>query len=256
MKKYIYILCAVGLLFSCTDDRYLEIDYVIEGWKKDSIVKTTSDTITSETLVTSTSVFGALMPDTLTLTYQYMEFENSFIELNKTESFNTVENGTFQINRDSLFFFSETNNSRYRVVSKTDSELVLETSSYAGNYKIQRQSHYSVVALDQTNISFKNDIFDPIIYNEGEGRCMPCHAAGTSYPVVFSDVNTAYQELINGYSLAGEILIDLENPEESYLYRVINRQEAINMPISDDQALNADQIELFLKWIEQGAPNN
>jgi hypothetical protein len=256
MRNYIYTMCVIGLLFSCTDDRYLEIDYIIEGWQKDSLVTVTSDNVSGEELASSTRIFGSLMPDTLTLDYQYMEFKNSFLDVTKTESYNVVENGTFKIQSDSLFFYSQNDSSRFKIASKTETNLIFETTSYVANYKIQKLTHYSQVELGQTNISFKNDIFDPIIFNNGEGKCMPCHAEGTSYPVVFSNVNTAYQELINGYSLAGEILIDLENPEESYLYRVVNRQETINMPISDDEALNSDQIDLFLKWIEQGAPNN
>lgn len=256
MKNYISILYVAVFLFSCTNDRYLEIDFIDETWKKDSVVVTTTDTASGQIYPSTVISSGASLLDTLVFDYQYMEFRNSFLLIDEGESYSSVENGTFKFQGDSLFFFGENNNNRFKVKFKTQDNLVLENTFYASGYKTERSSYYSALLLDLTTVSFKDDIFDPIIYNDGEGKCMPCHSDGTSYPVELYEVNLAYEELINNSSLSGVPLINTEVPDESYLYRLVSRQETINMPVSNDDALSSSEVELFLRWIEQGALNN
>ena len=55
--------------------------------------------------------------------------------------------------------------------------MVLESVLVNGNYIRQFVEYYHLldITAEVPMISFKDDIYDPIFYNNGEGKCMPCH---------------------------------------------------------------------------------
>ena len=87
---------------------------------------------------------------------------------------------------------------------------------------------------------------------------MPCHSAGTLYPVELVPIDVAYNDLMTGFNQNGEAYINVLQPEESYLYKQITGQTQPMMPTSSSERgpLNSYEISTVLKWIEQGAKNN
>lgn len=92
------------------------------------------------------------------------------------------------------------------------------------------------VELPDEPVSFAQQI-DPIF----QDKCVACHA--TTKPVLTE--GDSYDNLINGN------YIDTENPESSDLYVKVNEGHP-----NANSALNATELALLLKWIEEGAENN
>ncbi|MBT8327435.1 MAG: hypothetical protein KJP21_06910 [Bacteroidia bacterium] len=95
---------------------------------------------------------------------------------------------------------------------------------------------------DVGEMSFTSDIIP--IFNES-CNMSGCHDVGDQVPDL-SPAN-AYTVLINdGY-------INTTNPKESSLYKWMNDEESLSMPLTGPDALYNAKV---LAWIEQGALNN
>ena len=261
MKNIFFFFC-LALLFSCSKDRLIEIEpivYVPEVWKKNITVYTLKNN-DGVTLYQDTTYFGSSLPDTLTLTFDDFRFSRRYVvEEDKGMVSLESDSGNFVLNNDSIFLFGTTDTLNYKIIEKVDSVFVVErevmTSSSIKNYT----TYYDVVDINFENeISFLNDIYNPIFYNNGNGKCMPCHSAGTLYPVELVPIDVAYNDLMTGFNQNGEAYINVLQPEESYLYKQITGQTQPMMPTSSSERgpLNSYEISTVLKWIEQGAKNN
>lgn len=259
MKNLIYIICFF-ILVSCSRDRIIELEPVVyfpEVWKKDSLVYTLSDTL-GNVLTQETTYFGSSVPDTLTLSYDVNRFIRNYITEEDGGVSLEVDSGTFTLNNDSILLFGLNDTSRFGLTEKSDSLLIIDRTLIT-NYIKNYTTYYKLIDLNlEQEIRFYADIYVPIFYNEGNGKCMPCHSTGTLYPVELTPVDIAYNDLINGYNQEGEAYINLLQPEESYLYKQITGQTEPMMPTKSSERgpLNSYEINTVLKWIEQGAPNN
>lgn len=99
-------------------------------------------------------------------------------------------------------------------------------------------------------VSFSNDIMP--IFNS---RCILCHGEGTPYPLQLAPQKIAYEELVGGSNANGLPYVNPKNPEDSYLYQLINGEGELVMPLNDEP-LTDEQIQTVLDWIGQGALNN
>jgi hypothetical protein len=257
IKPLIYIIL---ILFfgSCTKDRLIEIEpyvYPIEYWKKDSMVYTLFE---GETILNQQStIYGFSSPDTLALFYETQAFSLSFLEANKTGGNVSYNEGSFVFDMDSLFLLGSDTLSQ-RVVLKEDSLMVLETSIKSSNYLRRYRDYFHLLDLgvEESLVSFKNDIYEAIMYNNGEGKCMPCHNAdGGQIHLVPSSL--AYSVFTTGVSKSdgGVPYVNTLQAEESYLYRLVaNQNVTYSMP--PNSSLSPYEIETILKWIAQGAQDN
>lgn len=259
MRKYsLFLLVLTFFFLSCTKDRIIDIApvvYPIEYWKKDSLVYTLYQG--GVELNRQVTTYGIASPDTLTLTYETNTFELTFLEENKGSASLGSTGGTFSFDTDSLYLYG-VDTLKHRVVVKEDSLLVLEASVLNGEFLREYRDYYQLLDINAAApmVSFKDDIYEPIFYNNGEGRCMPCHNDdGGQIRLVPSSL--AYSELINGLSKndGGVPYINTVQAEESYLYRLItNDNVEYAMPPNSD--LTPFEIETILLWIAQGAQNN
>jgi len=256
--KHFFHVFFVMLIGSCTKDRLIEIEpyvYPVEYWKKDSLVYTLFQ---GENMVSQTStVYGFSSPDTLILNFENQEFLYSFLEANKNGGYLAYKEGLFSFELDSLFLYGMDTLAQ-RVVFKEDSLMVLETSIASSSYLRQYREYFRLLDLgvEQELVSFKNDIYEAIMYNNGEGKCMPCHNAdGGQVNLVPSSL--AYTVFSTGVSKndGGVPYINTLQAEESYLYRLVaNDNVAYSMP--PNSSLSPYEIETILKWIAQGAQDN
>lgn len=259
LRKYsVLILIMTVVVVSCTKDRLIDVApivYPIEYWKKDSLVYRLLED--QEVLTEQTTIFGASSPDTLMLIYESHLFVKTFLEENKNGGSIDSVSGVFDIDTDSLYLYSE-DTTTYKIVNKEDSLLVLETSSITGPYLRQYRQYYQLLDINKEEdlISFRNDIYEPIFYNNGKGRCMPCHnASGGQMNLVPSSL--AYSTLVEGVSVNDGAIpyIITSNPQESYLYRLVaNNNVKYAMP--PNSSLTPYEIDIILEWINQGAQNN
>ena len=259
MKKLIYIFCFF-LLFSCSKDRIIEIEPIVyypEVWKKDSLVYTLSDTL-GNVLNQQTTYFGSSVPDTLTLRYDDNCFVRNYLVEGDQDVSLEVDSGVFVLNNDSVLLFGISDTIRYGLSEKSDSIMVLKRQIVTNYIKTYTTYYKIIVSNLEQKVSFYNDIYVPIFYNDGNGKCMPCHSTGTLYPVELMPIDVAYDDLLSGYNQNGEAYINVLQPQESYLYKQITGQTEPMMPTynSDRGPLNSYEINTVLRWIEQGAPNN
>lgn len=259
MKNYSYLLLVVvALLFGCAKDRVIDIAppvYPVEYWKKDSLVYTLYQD--GVELNRQTTTYGFSSPDTLTLTYETSTFKLSFLEQNKGEANLGFTTGAFAFEGDSLYLFSDDTLTQ-KVVVKEDSLLVLETSILSGGYLREYRDYYRLldITAETPLVSFRNDIYEPIFFNNGEGSCMPCHNDdGGQMRLVPSSL--AYDSFINGESNndGGIPYINTIQPEESYLYRLV-ADDNVEYVMPPNSSLSQYEIETILLWISQGAQNN
>lgn len=259
MKKLIYIF-SFFILFSCSKDRIIELEPVVyypEVWKKDSMVYTLSDTL-GNVLTQETTFYGSSLPDTLTFRYDDNRFVRNYIIEEDNGVSLEVDSGSFVLNTDSVLLFGLNDTSRYGLSQKSDSTLIIDRNVVT-NYVKTYTTYYQIINTSiEQEVRFYADIYVPIFYNDGNGKCMPCHSTGTLYPVELMPIDVAYQDLITGYNQEGEPYINLLQPQESYLYKQITGQTQPMMPTASSERgpLNSYEISTVLKWIEQGAPNN
>jgi len=259
MKRYSLILLVFTLFVTaCSKDRVIEIEpivYPVEYWKKDSLVYTLYQGEVE--LNQQTTSYGISSPDTLTLSYETDSFRLTFLDQSKTNAELGIKRGLFSFSLDTLYLFSE-DTVKQRVVLKEDSLLVLETSVLNGEYLREYRDYYQLLDINAEAplVSFKNDIYEAIIYNNGEGRCMPCHNDdGGQIHLVPSSL--AYDEFVNGVSVndGGVPYINTIQPEESYLYRLVTGDN-VEYVMPPNSTLTPYEIETILIWISQGAQNN
>ena len=249
-------LLTVVFLASCSKDRLIDIEpyiYPTEYWKKDSLVYT----LLLDTTVLSQQVtpYGISSPDTLSLFYETQEYTLTFLEENKDSVFVGATNGQFEFVSDSLFLYDSQDTLKQKVIFKEDSLLVLETTLISGNYLRSFKYYYSLINFDAEVplVSFRNDIYVPIF----ESRCMPCHSSDGGQ-IILAPASVAYDNMINGVSKndGGVAFINVLQPEESYLYRLVadDNVEYIMPPGNND--LTPFEIQTILTWISQGAQDN
>lgn len=94
-------------------------------------------------------------------------------------------------------------------------------------------------------VSFSNDI-QPIF----NSACISCHNA--THPSLQLDSCCSYYELLFVGNNAP--YVDTVNPAESRLIKRMTGEIGPTMPLTG--ALPQDQIDLVLRWIEEGARNN
>lgn len=258
-NKTFFLLLSFGVFFSCTKDRIIEVEPSViptEYWKKDSLVYTLyqGEAVLNQQI----TPFGVSSPDTLTLYYESSEFSLTFIEENKDSIFLNSEIGLFSFTLDSLFLLGLTDTIKQKVVLKADSVMILENKLINGNYVRQYLEYYHLLDINKEVplISFKDDIYNPIFYNNGEGKCMPCHNSDGGQ-IRLAPAQLAYDNLITGISEndGGVDFIKTLQPEESYLYRlIINNNVEYAMP--PNNALSPFEAQTILTWISQGARDN
>lgn len=258
-SRFFFFLLLSGVLTSCTQDRLIDVEpyvYPTEYWKKDSLVYTLL--LDSAVLNKQITPYGVSSPDTLSLFYETQEYSLSFLEENKDSAYVGVTYGGFVFEFDSLFLFNKLDTLRRKVVIKDDSLMILQYSIINGNYTRNYRDYYRLLDINAEVplVSFLNDIYNPIFYNNGEGRCMPCHNSDGGQ-IRLAPANIAYENLINGVSKndGGVDYINSLQPEESYLYRLVaNKDVEYLMP--PNNALTPFEVQTILTWIGQGAQDN
>lgn len=250
------LLLTVVFLASCSKDRLIDVEpyvYPTEYWKKDSLVYT----LLLDTTVLSQQVtpYGISSPDTLSLFYETQEYTLTFLEESKDSVFVGTTNGQFEFVSDSLFLYDSQDTLKQKVAFKEDSLLVLETTLISGNYIRNFKYYYSLINFDADNplISFRNDIYVPIF----ESRCMPCHGSDGGQ-IILAPADVAYENMINGVSKndGGVAFINVLQPEESYLYRLVVDDNVEYIMPPGNAALTPFEIQTILSWISQGAQDN
>ena len=256
---FFFLLFAFSVLLSCTKDRLIDVEpyvYPTEYWKKDSLVYTLyqDTTILNQQL----TPYGISSPDTLSLFYETEQFSLSFLEESKDSVFVGVTTGTFSFETDSLFLFSAIDTVRRKVAVKEDSLMVLEYTVVNGSYIREYKDYYRLldISAEVPLVSFRNDIYEPIFYNNGEGKCMPCHNS-LGGQIRLAPTELAYENLINGVSKndGGVNYINTVQAEESYLYRLII-DDNVEYLMPPNNALTPFEAQTILTWISQGAQEN
>ena len=257
IKRLVLVLVlTASVLASCSKDRLIDIEpyvYPKEYWKKDSLVYT----LLLDTAVLNEQVtpYGISSPDTLCLFYETQEYTITFLEESKDSVFVGSTNGWFEFVSDSLFLYDSQDTLKQKVVFKEDSLMVLETILLSGNYLRRFRHYYSLINFDAEIplVSFHNDIYTPIF----ESRCMPCHNSDGGQ-IILAPVEVAYKNIINGISKndGGVDFINVLQPEESYLYRLITDDNVEYIMPPGNNALTPFEIQTILTWISQGAQEN
>ncbi|MFL2569718.1 MAG: hypothetical protein ACJ0QH_03310 [Flavobacteriales bacterium] len=250
------LLLTAGILASCSKDRLIDVEpyvYPTEYWKKDSLVYTLL--LDSTVLNQQVTPYGISSPDTLSLFYETQEYTLTFLEESKDSVFVGATNGQFEFVSDSLFLYNNQDTLKQRVVLKEDSLLVLETSLISGNYVRSYKYYYGLINFDADvpMVSFRNDIYTPIF----ESRCMPCHSSDGGQ-IILAPVEVAYNNIINGVSKndGGVAFVNVLQPEESYLYRLVADDNVEYIMPPGNNALTPFEIQTILTWISQGAQEN
>ena len=250
------LLLTTGILASCSKDRLIDVEpyvYPTEFWKKDSLVYT----LLLDTTVLNQQVtpYGISSPDTLSLFYETQEYTITFLEESKDSVFVGTTNGQFEFVLDSLFLYSSQDTLKQKVVFKKDSLLALETTLISGNYIRSFKYYYSLINFDAEVplVSFRNDIYIPIF----ESRCMPCHSSDGGQ-IILAPADVAYENMISGVSKndGGVAFINVLQPEESYLYRLIVDDNVEYIMPPGNNALTPFESQTILTWISQGAQDN
>ena len=81
-------------------------------------------------------------------------------------------------------------------------------------------------------------------------KCISCHG-GVKQSAGFSMMNRASFFLKNE---SGKPALDIENPSQSELLLRINHKDPSERMPSDRKPLSDDEIKIFEKWVEMGAP--
>ena len=268
LKRLIMLILLFTTLVSCTEDQFIEItptDYGanpiinhIGTWVLDSVKITTKEHPVQEGVAYEVLIWIP-EPDKKDTLNIMDENQLSWTKYQSVLSYSLVE-GTFAVNRfDTLTYKLQTSSGEALSFSSTGvywnggggkKRLVGDSLKIDSLFYFSNPNYYEV--------SFKNDIYEPIFYNEGEGKCMNCHNSSGQY-VQLEPLNEAYNNLLTGMSFGNEPYVDTLNPSQSHLYkRLIGSDNLIIMPPnnSSNGNLTSEEIELVFMWIKQGAKNN
>ena len=270
LRSFLFFLLVLLLFSSCSNDQLVEIieqpptvgssSLIIGTWELDSVKITTKeypveDGVPYEVLVWTPNPDEK---DTLVISessFSWTKYSNGYDYFLDSLWLNVY-------NDDSSQFFIKKSTSQSLVFSSIG---VYENPSGFGDEKGKRggdslkiDSVYFFSNPTYYNVSFASDIYEGIVYNGGNGKCMSCHGAGTPYPLELQPIEVAYTSLLYGYGANGEVYIDTINPYLSHLYkRIVGDGTEIMPPASNDNgSLSPQEIELFYLWIQQGAKNN
>lgn len=264
LKRLIVLVLLFTTVVGCTEDQFIELtpkDYGpnlimnhIGTWVLDSVKITTKEHPVQEG-VSYEVLMWIPEPDKKDTLNIVNDNELSWTKYQSVFSYSLLE-GAFTINRfntltyklqtssDGAFSFSSTG--VYWNVEGGKKRLAGDSLKIDSLFYFSNPNYYEV--------SFANDLYNPIIYDNGDGKCMNCHNAETFYPLKLEPIETAHYQLVNGFSLGNEPYVDTLNPSESHLYkRLIGDGYAIMPP---NGSLTSEEIELFYLWIKQGAKDN
>jgi hypothetical protein len=100
-------------------------------------------------------------------------------------------------------------------------------------------------------VSYSKDV-RPIL----DQACMQCHKIGGKGQVKSGLSMESYEEFMKGTKF-GPMIIPGDSLTSSLVILIEGRADpGINMPQGDHSPLNAEQIAVIRKWIDQGAKNN
>lgn len=269
--RFFLLLLLMVFLNSCTNDQLVEIiepsqvvvgpNHLVGTWELDSVKITTKEHPAENGVAYQVLIWHPNPDEKDTLTID----ENFFTW--------TKYNNSYNYSLDSLWL-NVYNQDTSRFVIKNSTAQALSFSSF-GVYKnpstsgederglsgdsLKIDSVYYFSNPAYYEVSFASDIYEGIIYNNGAGKCMPCHGAGTPYPVQLQPIQTAYNSLFYGFSSGNIPYIDTIDPGSSFLYKTILGEDGVTImpPLSNNNgSLNAQEVELIFLWIQQGAKNN
>ena len=270
-SSLLILVSSLLFLSSCTNDQLVEVfeqppvvvspNYLLGTWELDSVKITTKEHPSEDGVAYEVLVWRPNPDEKDTLI-----IDESFFTWTKY-------NNSYNYSLDSLWLdVYNQDTSRFVVKSSTDQALsfssfgIYKNPSNSGGKKrklgnsdsLKIDSVYYFSNPSYYEVSFASDIYEGVFYNDGSGRCMPCHGSGTPYPLELQPINVAYTSLLYGYSASGEAYVDTTNPHQSHLYkRVVGTGAAIMPPASNDNGgLTAQEVELIYLWIQQGAKNN
>jgi hypothetical protein len=104
----------------------------------------------------------------------------------------------------------------------------------------------------QREISFQSDI-DPILHD----KCQHCHVPPNGIGYVKTGLNMqSYDTLMQG-TLFGKVIIPGDS-KRSVINKLVEGRagESMRMPHGEAKKLNAEEVEDFRLWVDQGALNN
>lgn len=267
------LFVAFIFLCSCTNDQLVEItgpsqavdspNHLIGVWALDSVKITTKEHPVEEGVAYEVLVWVPNPDEKDTLV-----IDENFFTWSKN-------NNSHEYSIDSVWINVYTQDtSRFVIMNSTAQALsfssfgVYENPSNSGSGGEKRELESDSLKIDSVyyfsnptyyEVSFASDIYEKIIYNNGAGKCMPCHGIGTPYPVQLQPIQTAYNSLFYGFSSAGAPYIDTINPGSSFLYKTILGADGVTImpPLSNNNGgLSNQDIDMIYLWISQGAKNN
>ena len=269
--RFFLLLTLLVFLNSCTNDQLVEIidssqvvvgpNLLIGTWELDSVKIITKEHPPEDDVAYEVLIWRPNPDEKDTLTID----ENFFTW--------TKYNDRYNYSLDSLWL-NIYNQDTSRFIIKNSTAQALSFSSFGvyknpsnsgrekrgmGGDSLRIDSVYYFSNPAYYEVSFASDIYEKIIYNNGAGKCMPCHGAGTPYPVQLQPIQTAYNSLFYGFSSGGVPYIDTINPGSSFLYKTILGEDGITImpPLSNNNGNLSDQdINMIFLWISQGAKNN
>jgi len=265
------LFITLGFLCSCADDQLVEIieppqavvgpNHLIGVWELDSVKITTKEHPVENGVAYEVLVWipNPDEKDTLIIDERFFRW--------------TKNNNSYEYSVDSVWIsVYNQDTSRFVIMTSTAQSLsfssfgVYENPSGSGGEKralesdsLRVDSVYYFSNPTYYEVSFASDIYEKIIYNNGAGKCMPCHGVGTPYPVQLQPIQTAYNSLFYGFSSGGAPYIDTISPGSSFLYKTILGEDGVTImpPLSNNNGgLSSQDIDMIYLWISQGAKNN
>ena len=270
LRLFLFFIVLV-FLNSCTNDQFVEIiepiqtvvgpNILVGVWSLDSVKITTKEHPVQEGVAYEVLVWVPSPDEKDTLV-----IDENFFSWSKN-------NNSHEYSVDSVWInVYNQDTSRFLIVGSSAHSLsfssfgVYENSSASGGEKrvpegdsLRIDSVYYFSNPTYYEVSFASDIYEKIIYNNGAGKCMPCHGVGTPYPVQLQPIQTAYNSLFYGFSSGGSAYVDTINPGSSFLYKTILGENGITImpPLSNNNGgLSNQDVEMIYLWISQGARNN
>lgn len=268
LKRLMVLVCICATATSCTEDQFIEITQTDYGanpimnhigmWVLDSVKITTKEHPVQEGVAYEVLIWipEPDKKDTLNIMNEnqlsWTKYQSvlSYSLLDGVFAINSFKTLTYNLQTSSGDALSFSSTGVYSNGGGGKKRLVADSLKIDSLYYFSNPNYYEV--------SFENDIYKPIFYNDGEGKCMNCHSSSGGY-VQLEPLNVAYNNLLTGMSFGNEPYVDTLNPSQSHLYkRLIGSDNLIIMPpnSSSNGSLTSEEIERVFLWIKQGAKNN